>query len=195
VCSVAVALAAFAAAAQEPKEAPKRPPNPRLVQRGTYVMENLKSGNFSAILDQMQHPPTYTKEELAEDRRAISVALQFLSSGFGRLESYALSAEPVESYSVSLAMGPPEYWAQIPETELGSGITFTSRHAKVGSAIVRITEAYTESEGWIRSLEFGIPATVPGARDRMTRLAREMVSRMESATRKPKPKTPPPQPE
>jgi len=190
-CLAAASLAAFATAAAEPQAAPKRPPSRQLIARGTFVMESLKSGTFAPILDQMQHPPTYTKEELAEDRRAVSVALQFLSSRFGKLESYELLPEPVEAYSVSIAMGPPEYWSQVPKTELGPGIAFASRHAKIGSVTVRITDAYTESDGWIYSLEFGIPTTVPGASDRITQIARDMVTRMDSAIRKPKPKSSP----
>ena len=194
-CLAAIWLAALAAAAAESQDVPRPPPSPLLIQRGASVMENLKSGSFSPILDQMQYPRTFTEEERADDRRTISVALQFLSSRFGKLESYELSLEPIDCYWVSISMGPDGFWSQVPATELGGGVAFATRHAKIASSVVRIMDSYLEGGGWIGSLSFGIPASVPGAKDLITRTARDMVSRMESATRKPKPKAPPaPQP-
>jgi hypothetical protein len=190
-CLAALWLVAFAAAAQ-PQGPPKPPPSPLLIERGTSVMANLKSGSFSPILDQMQHPPTYTEEEISDDRRAISIALQFLSSRFGKLESYELTQESVQCYWVSISMAPDDYWSQVAATELGAGVAFASRHAKLGSSVVRIMDSYSEGSGWIRSLDFGIPAATPGAKDIATRTARDMVSRMQAATRKPKPPAPPP---
>src|SRR5262249_46331861 len=104
---------------------------------------------------------------------------------FGKLESFELSKEPVECVCVALAMGPDEYWAKVDQTDRGPSVAFATRHAKMHDAIVRITET-TAGKGWIRSIEFGLPPTVRGANDQVTRIAHEMVSRMQAVTRKPK---------
>lgn len=189
-CLCAAGLVVLAASAQEPKAVPASRPGRQLIARGTAVMASLESGVFSPILDQMHHPPGYADTEIAEDRRAISAALQFLSARFGKLESYELRSEPVECLCISLAMGPDEYWAQVPESDRGGAVAFTSRYAKMQSAIVRITET-NRGGGWIRSLEFGVPPTLPGAKDQITRITRDMISRMQAVTRKPKSSTPP----
>ena len=185
-CGVVLALAAVAAGAAEPKPSASPPPSRELVRRGTVVMKNLETGNFAAILDEMQHPPDSTKQENAGDRRMISVALQFLASRFGKLESYEVSAEAVECFWVKIGMGSLEYWEKLPASQRGGGIAFASRHAKVQSAMIRITESFGDGPGWIRTLEFGIPAKIPGAKGQIEQMAREMVSRMDSATRMPK---------
>lgn len=192
----AASLAAFAAAAEEPKPAAVETVSSRLlIARATGLMQNLQAGKFSSILDEMHHPPQDTKEVITEDRRALSVALQYLATRFGKLESYELAQAPVECVCVSLAMGPDEYWSQLPESDRGGVVTFTSRHAKIQSAIVRLTETRTGG-GWLRSIEFGVPTTVPGAEDQLTRIVRDMIGRMEAVTRKPKSSKPPaPQPE
>ena len=134
----------------------------------------------------MHHPPEYTEAENADDRRAISVAFQFLSSRFGKLESYELAQEPVDCVCVSLAHGGGRVLVEDRRRrDRGAAVAFASRHAKIHAAIVRITET-NRGGGWIRSIEFGLPATVPGAKDQVTRMARDMVSRMKAATRKPK---------
>jgi hypothetical protein len=182
-CLCAALLAAFTAAAAEPKAV--QAPGPQQIARATLVMQNLQIGNFSPILDQMHYPPEYTEAENTDDRRAISVAFQFLSTRFGKLESFELAQEPVDCVCVSLSMGSDEYWSQPDGTARGAGVAFASRHAKVHAVIVRITETNL-GRGWIRSIEFGVPATVPGAKDQVTRIARDMVSRMQAVTRKPK---------
>jgi hypothetical protein len=182
-CTLAVWLAALAAAAEEPKT--PSAPGPQLIARGNFVMKHLEVGDFSPILDQMHHPSHYTESENADDRRAISVAFQFLSTRFGKLEGYEIAQGPVDCVCVSLAMGPDEYWAKDAETDHGAAVAFTTRNAKIHAGIVRIIDT-NRGQGWMRSIEFGIPSTVPGATDQMTRIAREMVSRMDAVTRKPK---------
>ena len=182
-CSLAAWLAVVAAGAEEPKAPPA--PGPQLIARGTFVMKSLAVGDFSPILDQMHHPPGNDEGENTDDRRAISVAFQFLSTRFGALEGYELAQGPVDCICVSLAMGGDEYWAKDAETDRGASVAFTTRHAKIHAGIVRITDT-NRGQGWMRSIEFGIPSTVPGAKDQMTRIAREMVSRMDAVTRKPK---------
>jgi len=182
-CTLAAWLAALAAAAEAPKAPPA--PGPQLIARGTFVMKSLEVGDFSPILDQMHYPSQYTESEHADDRRAVAVAFQFLSTRFGKLEGYELAEGPVDCVCVSLAMGPDEYWAKDADTDHGAAVAFTTRHAKIHGGIVRITET-NRGQGWMRSIEFGISPTVPGAKDQMTRIAREMVSRMDAVTRKPK---------
>ncbi|HXK23470.1 MAG TPA: hypothetical protein VMS55_12420 [Myxococcota bacterium] len=182
-CLLSAGLAAFAAAAEEPA-APKAP-SPQQVARGTLVMKNLEIGSYSPILDQMHHPATDTEAENAEDRRAISVAFQFLSTRFGKLEGFELAQGPVDCVCVSLGMGPDEYWAKDAETDRGAAVAFTTRYSKIHAGIVRITET-NRGRGWIRSIEFGVPPTVPGAKEQVTRITREMIARMQSVTRKPK---------
>ncbi|HEX5066759.1 MAG TPA: hypothetical protein VFY49_11645 [Myxococcota bacterium] len=192
-CTIAVWLLAVAAAAEEPKAPPA--PSPQLIARGTFVMRSLESGDFSTILDQMHHPTGNDEGENIDDRRAISVAFQFLSTRFGALEGYELAQGPVDCMCVSLAMGTEEYWAKDAETDHGAAVAFTTRHAKISAGIVRITQT-NRGQGWMRSIEFGVPATAPGAKDQMTRIAREMFSRMQAVTRKPKgTNTPAPKPE
>lgn len=190
-----IAAAAFAAAAEEPKQALAQTAAGRLlIARATVVLQNLQAGRFSPVLDEMHHPPQETEAVLTDDRRALSVALQYLVSRFGKLESYELVQEPVECACLALAMAADAYWSKLPESDRGGAVTFATRHAKIESGIVRITETKTGG-GWLRSIEFGVPATTPGATDQLTRIARGMVERMQAVTRKPKPKAPPPQPE
>lgn len=153
-------------------------------------MQYFEAGVFSAILDQMHHPPQDSETAVADDRRAISVALQFLATRFGRLESYELAQAPVDCFCVSLAMGRPEYWSGLPESDRGDVVTFATRHAKIQSSIVRLTETRAGG-GWIRSIEIGVPTTVPEAKDQIANIARAMAERMDAATRKPKSANPP----
>jgi len=191
-CLACVGLAVFAAVAEEPA-APKAP-SPQLVARTTLVMKDLESQNYSRILDQMHHATTDTAAENAADRRSIAAALQLLSTRFGKLEGYELAQARDACVCVSLSMASDEYWAKDAETDHGAVVAFTTRHAKMHAGIVRITET-NRGRDWIRSIEIGVPPTVPGANDQMTRIARELIERMHTVTRKPKDPNAPPKPD
>jgi hypothetical protein len=143
------------------------------------LMQQLQATRFNVLLDAMHYPRDYSSEEVAADRRALSAGIQYVMTQFGKLEHFEYQADAPEAYRVSLGTASPEYWAKL---EPGAAVSFATRHAKVPSGVVTITVTQIGDRDQIRAIDFGIPASVEGAKQQIERVGQGVARRMLAAT-------------
>src|SRR5215831_5865187 len=101
-------LGAFALCSVRAAAGEEAKPDPQLLENARSVMQRLQAGRYDAILDEMHYPPSYTPQQVAEDRRALTAGLSYLMSELGRIESFEPQLERVEFYHFGMAMGTGE---------------------------------------------------------------------------------------
>ncbi len=148
----------------------------KLVQHAASVLSRLQRQDYESIVSEFHYPPDYTKDQTAEDREVLLNAVTLLMEEFGSLESYTLAAAEIPIFQVGLTGGSAEYWTSLPNNGISSGVSFVTRHTRISNAIIQLTYYLVDKQLRLRSVDFAIPTSEQGARERILAITGKLAS-------------------
>ncbi|MGH7562522.1 MAG: hypothetical protein ACRENB_16060 [Gemmatimonadales bacterium] len=133
----------------------------------------LAAGDYGQATLMFHLPEPYSEEEISRDREVIAKSLAILEEEFGRLEAFRPAGTPTLFFQIGVGGGEGAYWARFPVKKM---VVYEARFSrvKVGYLKLRLCDI---GERWVlQSVEYGIPMTTPGARQKVNRIFGRLLS-------------------
>lgn len=157
-------------------------PSPnQLEKNASEIVDLLRSRNLEEIANTLHYPGSYTAEELARDRKSVEEGLQFLTGEFGAVRDVTRQIAPVNFFEIGVSGGDLEYWKEYVKTGTQKNIEYRVTFSKIGPGILRVTYIKGNGQWEVRSVDFGIEATTPGARETILTIGKNMLAQHEAS--------------
>jgi hypothetical protein len=145
-------------------------------ERADRFLELLKSTKFEAAAAAFHYPPTYTREELAKHRAGVPRFLRGLFKEVGALRTVKRSTNPSAHVHLAIGGGDLRYWSSHPEPSETVMVSYEATAKRDGAVFMDIVFLSGKRASEIRSFQFGIPLSRPGAEGRTLDLSRNLFS-------------------
>jgi hypothetical protein len=137
----------------------------------------IKNGKFKEAVELFHFPPSYTVEEVKKDQDAVKLGLQEMTNLFGIFGSVDLLKEPAVYINIPLGGGDIPYWRKYPKTYK---LEYKTEFQNEGSGFIIFQLVDISKKIEIRSISYGLSATAPNVRERMTKIGKHMMDFMMS---------------
>ncbi|MCL5773104.1 MAG: hypothetical protein M1536_01800 [Firmicutes bacterium] len=124
----------------------------------------IQNDNFDDAAKLFHYPPEYTKQELANDLRAVSSVLKLFKQEFGQIQAAKISSNPDLYYSIGEEGGNVPYWQKHPTSY---ELTFEVNFEKEGPGYIVIDFCNINNKLEIRIVNYGLPASRPDSKNRI----------------------------
>lgn len=131
------------------------------------VVRDLRDGTFATVSKLLVEPPSYDEEKAGADREGSTAGLRAIFATVGAIEDVKPMAGPRRYYRMQISGGTPESWSGVGRPMATAIVERDVRFADAGPGvlILRLTKGAHPCS--LASLDIGLDATPPGARDRM----------------------------
>jgi len=132
------------------------------------LVDLLESANAHAVAHAIAYPPSYSSDELAEDREGVARATAYLMGEFGRLRSVKPLRKQVVILDIGISGGSEAYWWRG-----DSGVENTRQYIydaafeEAGQGFVKVLTYVTGSREICVGFSFGFDANNPEAETRI----------------------------
>jgi len=136
-------------------------------QAAQSVIDPLQSSNAKQVALVLEYPPTYTSDQLAQDRKGIAEAVTYLLGQFGRLTNVKPSPSQVVFLEVGIAGGSLPFWWQTSAERVTRQYIYEVEFEKFGPGFLKILTHVTASRELPVGFAFGLDANSPDAEARI----------------------------
>jgi hypothetical protein len=136
-------------------------------------IEAIQNRNFEGAAKLFHYPSNYSPDELARDRDAVKLGLSELSNAFGTYGESKVVQGSVNSYIFAIGGGNLRYWEKYRES---IEVRYVTTFSKEGEGFIIFKVVHISEKLELRSAAFGIPLNAPGARERMEKIGRHMMT-------------------
>lgn len=145
------------------------------------VVRAIAMRDYAGVAKRLHYPENFSPKQRHEEEEVIVQALRFLAERFGPTEVGERLTNPPPYFEVGVFAGDSAYWSQVEMGTPTTTIVHSATFAKLGSGViaVKFTKLFG---GWrIESVQIGLLASVPNARDTVVSIGREMIGAMTPA--------------
>jgi len=142
------------------------------------VVRALAMRDYAAVAKRLHYPENFSPKQRHEEEEAIVQALRFLAEKFGPTKVGERLTKPPPYFEVGIFAGDLAYWSQVEKGSPTTTIVHRGTFARLGSGVIAVKFTKLFGAWRIESVQFGLLASVPNARDAIVSIGREMIEAM-----------------